>query len=90
MDLQSIRTAIQQSRLTNQTTSITNSLDLAHEILVESKNRNREIYLITDLAGWDGYVVFRGSVFSRSNVLKYQHFGFRVFGLNYLQLAWAC
>ena len=52
-DLQSIRTEIQQSQLTNQTTSITNSLDLAHEILAESKNRNREIYLITDLAGWE-------------------------------------
>ncbi len=51
-DLRSVRTAIQQAKLTYRTTNITPSLDLAHEILAQSNNHNREIYLITDLAGW--------------------------------------
>jgi hypothetical protein len=53
-DLDLVRTAIRQAKLTYRGTNIVASVNLAHEILTGADNLNQEIYLITDLAGWKG------------------------------------
>ena len=53
-DLESVITAINDTETSYRTTNVQPSLELAHEILTESEQLNKEIYLISDFAqnGW--------------------------------------
>ena len=53
-DIESVTAAINDTETSYRTTNVQPSLELAHEILAESKQLNKEIYLISDFAqnGW--------------------------------------
>ncbi len=58
-DIDSVITAIQNAKASFRATSVQPSIELAHEILSESKQQNKEIYIVSDFAnnGWDGWGV---------------------------------
>ena len=53
-DIESVTAAINDTETSYRTTNVQPSLELAHEILTESEQLNKEIYLISDFAqnGW--------------------------------------
>ena len=53
-DVESVITAIQKAELSYRATNVQPSIELAHEILSESTQQNKELYLISDFAqnGW--------------------------------------
>jgi len=56
-DIESVITAINDTETSYRTTNVQPSLELAHEILTESEQLNKEIYLISDFAqnGWENW-----------------------------------
>ena len=56
-DIESVVTAINDTETSYRTTNVQPSLELAHEILTESEQLNKEIYLISDFAqnGWKNW-----------------------------------
>ena len=56
-DIESVIAAINDTETSYRTTNVQPSLELAHEILTESKQLNKEIYLISDFAqnGWENW-----------------------------------
>ena len=54
-DLESVMAAINAAETSYRTTHVQSSLELAHEILAESAELNKELYLISDFArnGWE-------------------------------------
>ena len=56
-DIESVIAAINGTETSYRTTNVQPSLELAHEILTESEQLNKEIYLISDFAqnGWENW-----------------------------------
>ncbi|MCE2414315.1 BatA domain-containing protein [Candidatus Poribacteria bacterium] len=56
-DIESVTEAINDTETSYRTTNVHPSLELAHEILAESEQLNKEIYLISDFAqnGWENW-----------------------------------
>ena len=56
-DIDSVIVAIRDSEVSYRTTNVQPSIELAHEILAESVQLNKEIYLISDFAqnGWENW-----------------------------------
>ena len=56
-DLESVRVAITAAEVSYRATNVQPSLELAHEILAESEQLNKELYLISDFAenGWKNW-----------------------------------
>ena len=56
-DIESVIAAINDTEASYRTTNVQPSLELAHEILTESEQLNKEIYLISDFArnGWENW-----------------------------------
>ena len=56
-DIESVITAIKAAEVSYRTTNVQPSVELAHEILSESVQLNKEIYLISDFAenGWENW-----------------------------------
>ena len=56
-DLGSVTEAINNAEVSYRTTNVQPSIELAHEILAESKELNKELYLISDFAqnGWENW-----------------------------------
>ncbi len=56
-DLESVIAAINTAEISYRTTNVQPSLELAHEILTESEQLNKELYLISDFArnGWENW-----------------------------------
>ena len=56
-DLESVRAAINAVEVSYRATNVQPSLELAHEILAESEQLNKELYLISDFAknGWKNW-----------------------------------
>ena len=56
-DIESVIAAINDIETSYRTTNVRPSLELAHDILIESKQLNKEIYLISDFAqnGWENW-----------------------------------
>ncbi|MBM3239060.1 VWA domain-containing protein [Candidatus Poribacteria bacterium] len=56
-DLQQVREAIQNARVSQRTTQVLPALQAAEALLAKSDNPNKEIYLITDLCrnGWENW-----------------------------------
>ncbi len=56
-DIESVTEAINDTEISYRTTNVQPSLELAHEILTESEQLNKEIYLISDFAqnGWENW-----------------------------------
>ena len=56
-DLESVTEAINDTEISYRTTNVQPSLELAHEILTESEQLNKEIYLISDFGqnGWENW-----------------------------------
>ena len=56
-DLGSVTEAINNAEVSYRTTNVQLSLELAHEILAESEQLNKELYLISDFAenGWENW-----------------------------------
>ena len=56
-DLESVTKAINDTEVSYRTTNVQPSLELAHEILAESEQLNKEIYLISDFTqnGWKNW-----------------------------------
>ena len=56
-DLESVRMAITAAEVSYRATNVQPSLELAHEILTESEQLNKELYLISDFAenGWKNW-----------------------------------
>ena len=56
-DLGSVETAINDAEVSYRATNVQPSLELAHEILAESEQLNKELYLISDFAqnGWENW-----------------------------------
>ena len=56
-DLESVIGAINKAEISYRTTNVQPSLELAHEILAESEQLNKELYLISDFArnGWENW-----------------------------------
>lgn len=56
-DVDSVIEAIQNAEVSYRATNVQPSIELAHEILSESTQQNRELYLISDFAqnGWDNW-----------------------------------
>ena len=56
-DLESVRAAINAAEVSYRATNVQPSLELAHEILTESEQLNKELYLISDFAenGWKNW-----------------------------------
>lgn len=54
-DIESVAAAIQDAAVSYRATNIQPTLELAHEILFESEQQNKELYLISDFTqnGWD-------------------------------------
>ena len=57
-DLEQVKIAIGEARVSFRSTYVPSSLEMAHEILEQSSDRNKEIYLISDFNenGWDNWV----------------------------------
>ena len=66
-DIDSVITAVQNAKVSFRATSVQPSIELAHEILSESKQQNKEIYIVSDFAnnGWDGWGVIPNRSASR-------------------------
>lgn len=58
-DIESVITAVEQVDVSYRATNIQPSVELAHDILSDSIQQNREIYIISDFAqnGWDNWGV---------------------------------
>lgn len=58
-DVESVIAAIQKADVSYRATNVQPSVDLAHEILSESQQQNKELYLISDFAqnGWNNWEV---------------------------------
>ena len=56
-DIESVTEAINDTETSYRTTNVQPSLELAHEILAESEQLNKEIYLVSDFArnGWENW-----------------------------------
>jgi hypothetical protein len=56
-DVESVIAAIQNAEVSYRATNVQPSIELAHEILSESTQQNKELYLISDFAknGWDNW-----------------------------------
>lgn len=56
-DVESVIAAIQKAEVSYRATNVQPSIELAHEILSESTQQNKELYLISDFAqnGWDNW-----------------------------------
>ncbi len=56
-DIESVIAAINDAETSYRTTNVRPSLELAHDILIESQQLNKEIYLISDFAqnGWENW-----------------------------------
>ena len=56
-DIGSVAAAINDAEVSYRATNVQSSLELAHEILAESEQLNRELYLISDFAqnGWENW-----------------------------------
>ena len=56
-DIDSVTEAINDTEASYRTTNVQPSLELAHEILAESEQLNKEIYLVSDFArnGWENW-----------------------------------
>ncbi len=56
-DLESVIAAIQNAEVSHRATNVQPSVELAHEILSESTQQNKELYLISDFAqnGWNNW-----------------------------------
>ena len=56
-DIGSVTEAINTVEISYRTTNVQPSIELAHEILAESEQLNKELYLISDFAenGWEGW-----------------------------------
>ncbi len=56
-DLESVTAAINDAAVSYRATNVQPSLELAHEILTESEQLNKELYLISDFArnGWENW-----------------------------------
>ena len=56
-DIESVTEAINDTEISYRTTNVQPSLELAHDILTESEQLNKEIYLISDFAqnGWQNW-----------------------------------
>ena len=56
-DVESVIAAIQNAEVSYRATNVQPSVELAHEILSESTQQNKELYLISDFAqnGWDNW-----------------------------------
>ena len=56
-DLRSVTAAVNTATVSYRTTNVQPSLELAHEILAESEQLNKELYLISDFArnGWENW-----------------------------------
>lgn len=56
-DIDSVTEAINDTETSYRTTNVQPSLELAHEILAESEQLNKEIYLVSDFArnGWENW-----------------------------------
>ncbi len=56
-DLESVRVAINAAEVSYRATNVQPSVELAHEILAESEQLNKELYLISDFAenGWENW-----------------------------------
>ena len=56
-DIESVITAIKDAEVSYRTTNVQPSVELAHEILAESVQVNKELYLISDFAenGWENW-----------------------------------
>lgn len=57
-DLEQVKIAIGEARVSFRSTYVPSSLEMAHDILDQSSDRNKEIYLISDFNenGWDNWV----------------------------------
>ena len=66
-DIGSVVTAINGAEVSYSATNVQPSLELAHEILAESEQLNRELYLISDFAknGWENVAGFSLGVSSK-------------------------
>ena len=67
-DIGSVIAAVNDTEVSYRATNVQPSLELAHEILAESEQLNREIYLISDFAqnGWENGRGFALGIASRS------------------------
>ena len=56
-DLEQVKGAIDEARVSYRSTYVQSSLEMAHDILEQSNDRNKEIYLISDFNrnGWDNW-----------------------------------
>ncbi len=56
-DVESVITAIQNAEVSYRATNVQSSVELAHEILSDSTQQNKELYLISDFAqnGWNNW-----------------------------------
>lgn len=56
-DVNAVITSLRDSHVSYRSTNVQTSIELAHEILAESKNQNKELYLISDFAknGWENW-----------------------------------
>ncbi len=56
-DIESVRAAINEAAISYRTTNVQPSFELAHEILADSEQLNKELYLISDFAqnGWKNW-----------------------------------
>lgn len=56
-DIESVTEAVNDTEVSYRTTNVQPSLELAHEILAESKQLNKEIYLVSDFTqnGWQNW-----------------------------------
>ena len=56
-DLESVTAAVNDAEVSYRATNVQPSLELAHEILTESEQLNKELYLISDFAqnGWENW-----------------------------------
>lgn len=66
-DIASVITAIQNAEVSFRATNVQPSIELAHEILSESKQQNKEIYVVSDFAenGWADWGVIPNRSSSR-------------------------
>lgn len=71
-DVESVITAIQNAEVSYRTTNVQPSVELAHEILSESTQQNKELYLISDFArnGWDNWEIIPNRSGSRIVLLS--------------------
>lgn len=70
-DLNSVISAIQTAKTSFRSTNVQPSIEFAHEILSESKQQNKEIYIVSDFAknGWEDLGVIPNNSGSRIALL---------------------